>query len=599
MPMFFRGQGNFFIGGPDALNGIAPAVRACRSEALFDGAPKIVFAPGGSASSDSYFNGFSLGKWKTCTDLRDLKLRFTVKGGFLIQIYHVGATIEDDTPKLVPEEAEKIAEELSLGGERRTVEIELPIAALENGQLYWKLTALELGCELFEAEYLGESAEAPNPVRIAIGICTFNRDEYLFENLDALSAAFIDNADSPLNGKLRVFVSDNAGKLPPSEKPGIDIFHNPNLGGAGGFTRCLIEAKFKSDFHPTHIILMDDDVRFRAGTFEVLFAFLSMLKKEYSGHMFGGALFYQDEPNRQYVAGEFLEFDQWKPLRHNLDMENFLAVCVNDDVPADVSYNGWWFCCIPESYVTASNLPLPIFLHFDDKEYPIRNHVPFIHLNGVCVWHPRFSNKQAAATLGYYNSRNAYIFMAETAPERLTRAYLRRMLLVALKSTLYYRYNLGFLQIRAVDDFLRGIDAFKSVDTLKLHAELSAFNDRWLEWNGDSDALLCMSGKNKSKTEKFKLLLNCLLPGLRRSRCYQYSPVFPGVFLKKEVTIVDTAKGVCVTYRKDAKKLLANLKYLLAVCLKLHRTKAAVREWNRRIGEVQSLDFWEKYLDLE
>ena len=189
--------------------------------------------------------------------------------------------------------------------------------------------------------------------------------------------------------------------------------------------------------------------------------------------------------------------------------------------------------------------------------------------------------------------------MAETAPERLTKKLLRHMLMSGVKSALCYHYNLGFLQIRAVDDFLRGVDAFKNTDPLKLHAELSAFNEQWMEWAGSSRPLGEIRNRAKSMKEYFKLLLNCVLPGFRKSQASYCSQVFPDVFLQKEVTVVDERKGVFFTYRKDLGKIFANFRYFLAVYFKLGKTEKVVREWNRRIGEIQSLDFWEKCLGLQ
>ena len=561
-----------------------------------DGA-KIVFAPGGWVKGDTYFNSFSLGKWKKYTSLDKLALRIKAKGAFRVSVY--GISFKNCEVSKENKCEQLIAEQSLAGTGDRHEELAIPDCDFEDELIVWQFTALECGCELYAADYVGTSDTPLHEVRLAIGICTYKREEYLQANLAQLAAGILDNEKSPLHGRVRVFISDNAETLPPSGHPDIHVFPNPNLGGAGGFTRCLIEAKFRSDFHPTHIILMDDDVLLRIGTFEYLYAFLSMEKTEHADAMIGGALFYQDEPNRQYVGGEFLEFDNWKPQRHNLDMRLFKNVFANEYASAEVSYNGWWFCCIPETYVAKTNLPLPIFLHFDDKEYPIRHRVRFIHLNGVCVWHPRFSNKQATATLGYYNNRNAYIFMAETAPERLTVKYLLGMLIRGLKSTLYYRYEMGFLQMRAIDDFLKGIDAFEHTDPLKLHAELSEFNDQWIPWEGDPEQLLKIGKRRRSLKEAFKMSLNCFLPAIRKPREYRYAATYPGVFLKKGVTIVDTAKGVSTTYHKDFRKFIRNLRYFFDVLFELKKTKPIVWEWNRRIGEVQSLDFWEKYLDLK
>ena len=59
----------------------------------------------------------------------------------------------------------------------------------------------------------------------------------------------------------RVFVSDNGNSLNyNTDSNHIKVYSNKNYGGAGGFTRCLIEAMNNDMAQYTHFIFMDDDV---------------------------------------------------------------------------------------------------------------------------------------------------------------------------------------------------------------------------------------------------------------------------------------------------------------------------------------------------
>lgn len=67
------------------------------------------------------------------------------------------------------------------------------------------------------------------------------------------------------------------------------IIENRNVGGAGGFTRGMIEAiAEKQKFGLTHVQLMDDDASFDPELFIRAYGFLSMQKAEYQDITLGG-----------------------------------------------------------------------------------------------------------------------------------------------------------------------------------------------------------------------------------------------------------------------------------------------------------------------
>ena len=83
-----------------------------------------------------------------------------------------------------------------------------------------------------------------NRVNIAAGICTYRREEYIKRTLHLLTDAFLHNRDSLLYGNLKIFISDNGNTLncDKIQEEFISCVYNKNAGGAGGFTRCMIEA---------------------------------------------------------------------------------------------------------------------------------------------------------------------------------------------------------------------------------------------------------------------------------------------------------------------------------------------------------------------
>lgn len=72
------------------------------------------------------------------------------------------------------------------------------------------------------------------------------------------------------------------------------IIENRNVGGAGGFTRGMIEAiAEKQKFGLTHVQLMDDDASFDPELFIRAYGFLSMRKAEYQDITLGGGVSYE------------------------------------------------------------------------------------------------------------------------------------------------------------------------------------------------------------------------------------------------------------------------------------------------------------------
>ena len=124
--------------------------------------------------------------------------------------------------------------------------------------------------------YGTEAVMTQKPV-IALGICTFKREEFLKRNVNLVLNHIINNPDSPLYGNLEVYVSDNVQTIEPDtfDSDKIHVFPNINAGGAGGFTRCIMEALFYRKPSPfTHIILMDDDILLDTAVVERTWLFL-------------------------------------------------------------------------------------------------------------------------------------------------------------------------------------------------------------------------------------------------------------------------------------------------------------------------------------
>ena len=258
-----------------------------------------------------------------------------------------------------------------------------------------------------------------------------------------------------------------ASRLPNGLGRRIHIVEQANAGGAGGFTRGLLEAR---DLGATHVILMDDDVALEPEAILRTARFYSLATTDLAiaGHMLD--LF---RPTHLYEAGACLDdaklalvpMHLGAEMAHPGALDRFL-----DDQP--MHYNGWWFMGLPLSLVARLGLPMPCFIRGDDVEYGRRLHdagVPLVSMAGIGIWHEPFYAK-LGNWHAYYELRNMLVLAACHRPgaHRLITRIAARWIVAEL---LMFRYQRAALLIRAVEDFLAGPEIF-ACDPRALHASL-------------------------------------------------------------------------------------------------------------------------------
>ena len=246
-------------------------------------------------------------------------------------------------------------------------------------------------------------------VCIALDICTYKREKYIRKSLEELqNSRFFDPEDKVYYGGIHIFIVDNASELTLSESRFICLIHNRNTGGSGGFQRGLDEIR-ASDTSFSHVVFMDDDVRFEAEALYILYDFLCVVDETEQDRPVAGRMFDLDNPNIQWTAAEIwnkgniahVEFtrDVSKPDKNGKKYEYGRVVY---DCGAD--YGGWWFCCYPMEFVEKNDI-MPFFLHCDDVEYGLRCGKSPIIIEGVQVWHETWEKRKSPYLL-YYDTRN-------------------------------------------------------------------------------------------------------------------------------------------------------------------------------------------------
>lgn len=432
---------------------------------------KIKFVRNQRVSFDTYFNSFSLLKWHTYAYVNNLFLCITLKGKFRVNLIHMylsdGGIVNY-----------KIIETYKVDTDIKKTFLFEYVTDNPFGCVSFSLECLETDSTFFEASYCSNIEEDKiSPVKLGIGICTFKRESYVNRNIANLLLDIINNSASELYNKLEVFISDNAGTLDGFDNEHIHLVQNKNTGGSGGFTRCMIEALHYNDSSTeklTHLIMMDDDVKFDTTSILRTYKLLSIIKPEYRDTFIGGAMFKMDKQNIQHASGEYWHGDRCESFvetfNNNRDMESIIHILENENF-TKANYQAWWFCAIPMTTIAYDNLSMPFFIKSDDIEYSIRNLKHLILLNGINVWHESFESKYSAQN-EYYTVRN-YLVSASIHNQAITK---ERVLSFFTNYVKHYICNYKYLEIEhfcnAINDYLGGVKHLKSIDIEKYHKSI-------------------------------------------------------------------------------------------------------------------------------
>lgn len=584
------------------------------------------------AETATYFNAFSVGKWKEYTDIEHVDVHVMIRGkGQLAFYYH------DTKERILLEkrlydskEEEEIVFSLSMQKDCHTKAFkkepsirkgEADAPDTKEAYVYNDLAALcyvrilaEEESEITDISY--QTAQKPSwQIELAIGICTYKREEYIARTLKMLSERILSNTESPLRDHLNVFVSDNGNTLDLDQKGSdhINVFYNKNVGGAGGFTRCMIEA-LEDKKEVTHILLMDDDIKLHAETLERTWLLLSYLKDTYKNVVIGGALLRADRPVIQHTNAEIWDIDRVQTMHRGWDMSDLKNLIANEEnIRRD--YNGWWYCCIPAAKIKEVQLPLPFFIHMDDIEYGLRLDSPIINMNGIGVWHDSFDHRKASS-MEYYDMRNLLtanvIHNSHYTKEQAKKRVLRHLVFQLLK----YRYEDWKLTIKGVEDFCKGTAFYKKTDPILLHQEIMQmgyhFTDqrealqKYDAQHRESTAALKSASKEnelypvKQHSKRDYLTLNgWLLPGKRQTVFLPMGCTSKDLFRVKKVVYYDPESQKGFASQRKWRKLFE----LLWQCHKVSRLldqkfDQAAADYRQNYKEITSMDFWKQYLDL-
>lgn len=399
----------------------------------------------------TYFNAFSLEKWKKYTQVRNVYLRLSIKGKAGIQLFgHY--TANNNVNK------EIISENYFEADGRETVMIPIPMD-VKSQVVSFQLFAFD-DLYLYEGSYIADmDASLLNEVDISLVTVTFQKEDFITRNLTLLENEIL-YTDEEVADHIFIRVIDNGRTLNAEEWncDRIHIYPNPNVGGAGGYTRGMIETIQDQDFHATHALLMDDDVKILPESIIRTYNLLRCLRPEYTDHFVSGAMLYYERMHVQHEDVGFVSregaFGARKPV---MEMHLADSVVRNEKIYEDQpnNYAGWWYCCIPRTKLSLDRLALPLFIRGDDVEFSIANHAKFLTMNGICIWHMGFAVKFNMPMEFYQVHRNSLIIQAASGvtPEVDYAARISERFFIELNRFNYIGCD---LLLDAIEDYLKG-----------------------------------------------------------------------------------------------------------------------------------------------
>ena len=408
-----------------------------------------------AASTNTYFGRFPASYWQRWTSAGSVRVSAVVSGSGDLRVMASDSEGEERAAA-----SRRIDD-----GQTETVELTVPIDKFVDGGALW--LEFETTTGGLTVEQVRWSVDSIRPRRsTAVVICTFNRADDCLATLQTLAS------DDEVAAELgAVYVVDQGtdtvesrdGFATVSEQlgPVLHYVRQPNLGGAGGFTRGIYEALRDDAGAPVNLLLMDDDIRLEPDTVVRMRALADRADEPV---IVGGQMLKLLHPDRLHVGAETVSLNI---LRAGLPVPDALTDAdvseEQQEIRVDADYNAWWSCLIPSEVVAAIGYPLPLFFQWDDIEFGLRARAagfPTVTLPGAGVWHAEFSWKNWDDWSRYFSYRNSLITSALHGDfdRRSIVTHLAKQLVEALVSM---RYGLAALLIRGVEDFLRGPEVLK------------------------------------------------------------------------------------------------------------------------------------------
>jgi galactofuranosylgalactofuranosylrhamnosyl-N-acetylglucosaminyl-diphospho-decaprenol beta-1,5/1,6-galactofuranosyltransferase len=554
----------------------------------------------------TYFNGFSNQKWNEYTNIDNVSLELTLKGHITINLVGYDLFHRSNPVRNVIKR-----ESFSLD-EKNKICLEFPTN--KHMLLSFEIEVISGSCELYEGSYYTEIDESLiKNVNLSLVTVTFNKEEFIIPNIKLIKEQIIQGNDE-IAKSFDLFVIDNGRTLDVNAltEEHIHVIPNKNVGGAGGFTRGMIEAKSGS-LNPSHILLMDDDVEVLPESLVRTYNLLSLLNEEYKDAFISGAMLFYEEMNTQHEDIGFCNVEgSYGPVKEKFNHNRLKDILRNSDEwpHGENTYAGWWYCCFPAAIATDDNLPLPLFIRGDDVEFSLRHRPKFITMNSICVWHMGFTFKFNGAMELYQVHRNSLIIKAVSG-------VLKNVDLIARikkhyrMEALRFNYDAADFLLDSLEDYLKGPSFIMEDNGESIMKEKFKKNEKLYPLSHfphvkvDLNSVYHYVERTKKEEILYKLTLNGhLLPKIFLKKetgivAYNWFYCPQHQYLRREVLAVNPQLRQATIRVLDKKRFFILMKRYRKL-MKLYRKNhvEVEQEYTQKKGELTSQKFWESYLEI-
>ena len=449
---------------------------------------------GAVADTNTYFGRFEASYWQRWTEVTEVTVRVGIESrgrvDVLVRASDIGSHVR--TLDVVHHEGDGMAV------------LHVPVDTFTDGGAMWlEFVAVDAPATVSEVRW--ETVTARPVRRAAVAICTYNRADDCAATVSALAADplvadLVDDLHVTDQGTDTVDTRDAFLEAAEVFGDRLHYVRQPNLGGAGGFSRGLYDATAPGG-DPVDVLLMDDDVRVEPETVLRLFAFAAPTREP---TLVGAQMLYLFNPDYLLVSAERtdlatlqggLDADEWA-LRDQSVVEH------RQERRIDAEYNAWWSCLVPGEAVAEVGLPMPYFFQWDDIEYGLRCRsagIPTCTLQGAAVWHADFYWKDGDDFSQFFSQRNSLVTAAlrQGVDPRSMAANLARSVLRAVACM---QYGLAATRLRGIEAFLDGPDGPDGVA------------------DGGQAALAAVRAERAGYPETAKLPVEALPAGIRVAR---------------------------------------------------------------------------------
>jgi galactofuranosylgalactofuranosylrhamnosyl-N-acetylglucosaminyl-diphospho-decaprenol beta-1,5/1,6-galactofuranosyltransferase len=425
----------------------------------------LAFSASQRISFDTFFNCFYERHWTRYTSLSDLQLALHSSGTARVDIYRTDASgVRSLTARRIVEGNDTHHE----------IPISLDVLSLgQLGRLHFEIVTDEDDFVLHEGSWATRNS-ASKDITLTIVICTYNKAAFVARNIVSLIEASL-----KLPALTDIIVVDQGTRKVSDENAirnlaldnystKLHIIEQPNFGGAGGFTRGIIEFL---ENEGSHVVLMDDDVIIDPYILERLISLLNYSNRDF---IVGGEMLDLYRPRFLYCHSEFFDKEYAVTERvapYDIDLTSTGAL--NSLVGSQYSnYNAWFLCCFPRAVFNEHGLPLPVFVRSDDCEFGTRlaaAGIEIVHFPGFCVWHEPFYAK-SRAWIEYYSYRNLLIG-ACMQTKKPNAKWARRYYGAFMYYIHTYQYDFALAMCLALEDLLKG-PSFVFDDPRQRYSEL-------------------------------------------------------------------------------------------------------------------------------